>query len=157
MNMNIPSPTTSIEKSILIRAPRGRVFRALTDHREFGAWFGANLESPFTPGGITEGQMTIPGFEYVRFHAVVVDITPERYFSYRWHPCALDAAYDYSKEEPTLVEFMLETVPDGTLLRVVESGFDGVPAFRREEAFVRNTNGWQFQLENIAQYAHAHP
>lgn len=141
-----------IEKSIELKAPVSRVWRALTDHNEFGEWFRVRLENPFVPGQVTAGQITHPGFEHVRFHVRVQTIEPERYFAFNWHPFAIDPKQDYSQEEPTLVEFTLENIPGGTRLRVVESGFDKVPAHRRAEAFRMNEGGWSAQMNNIAAY-----
>ena len=148
--------TDRIEKTIELKAPISRVWRALTDHREFGTWFRAELDGPFVPGKVALGRITYPGYEHLRFEAVVQKMEPERYFSLTWHPYAVDPNADYSKESPTLVEFTLEKTANGTLLRVVESGFDKLPAKRRDEAFRMNEGGWAAQMENIAQYvAHA--
>lgn len=145
----------TIEKEIEINASLSKVWQALTDYRKFGSWFGVNLESPFEVGQVSEGQMTIPGYEQKRFEAEVVAIEPEHYFSYRWHPCCSDQPVDCSQEEPTLVEFRLTEVANGTLLKVVESGFSKLPPERRDEAFTMNTQGWTMQLGNIQQYAEA--
>ena len=141
-----------IEKSIEIAAPVSRVWKALTDHREFGTWFRVKLEGPFVPGEVSRGQMTYPGYEHVRWNAVVQRMEPEKLFSFTWHPYALDPEIDYSAETPTLVTFTLEAAGGGTLLRVVESGFDKVPAGRRAEAFRMNDRGWGMQMENIAEH-----
>ena len=144
--------TNSIEKEITLRAPRERVWRALTDAREFGAWFGITLDGPFTAGQPVHGRMANPKYAHVDFEFVVETIAPEELFSYRWHPYALDAAVDYSKEQKTLVEFHLSETPDGTVLRVIESGFDHIPEARRAEAFMMNGKGWTSQVENIRRY-----
>jgi uncharacterized protein YndB with AHSA1/START domain len=144
--------TDRIEKEILLRAPRSRVWRALTDAKEFGSWFGVALDGPFVAGGRTTGRITHPGFEHVRFEVSVERIEAERLFSYRWHPFAIDPAVDYSKEPTTLVEFRLEDAPEGTRLMVVESGFDRIPAGRRDEAFRMNSGGWAQQLENVRRH-----
>ena len=123
-----------IEKCIELKAPVSRVWRALTDHREFGEWFRVRLDGPFVPGQISRGQITYPGYEHVKFEAVVQKMEPERFFSYTWHPYAVDPNIDYSREEPTLVEFKLEKTSDGTLLTVTESGFEKIPSNRRSEA-----------------------
>ena len=141
-----------IEKRIELKAPVSRVWRALTDHREFGEWFRVKLEGPFVPGETTRGQITYPGYEHVRFEAVIQKMEPERYFAYTWHPYPLDPEVDYSKEESTLVEFTLEKTPVGTLLTVIESGFEKIPINRRSEAFRMNEEGWRIQLENIEKY-----
>lgn len=141
-----------IEKSIELKAPVSRVWLALTDHREFGAWFGVRLDGPFKPGQPSTGQITIKGFDHVRWSAVVQKIEPERYFSYTWHPYAIDPKVDYSGEPSTLVEFFLEQSAKGTLLRVVESGFDKLPPERRDISFRMNDRGWVAQLENIARH-----
>jgi uncharacterized protein YndB with AHSA1/START domain len=139
-----------IEKSIEIAAPVSRVWKALTDYREFSTWFRVNLEAPFKPGKIAVGNITYPGYEHLRFDATVQKMEPERYFSSTWHPYPMDPKVDYSKETPTLVEFTLEETAKGTLLRVVESGFDKIPAGRRAEAYRMNEGGWEGQMKNIA-------
>jgi uncharacterized protein YndB with AHSA1/START domain len=141
-----------IEKTIEIKAPVSRVWKALTDYREFGTWFRVRLDSPFVPGKPAGGQITHPGFEHVRMEVVVQKMQPERLFSFTWHPYAVEPDVDYSKEPPTLVEFTLEPSPNGTLLRVVESGFDKVPAHRRDEAFRMNEGGWGAQMGNIERH-----
>lgn len=146
------SSTDRIEKEIVIRAPVAHVWKALTDHREFGKWFRAELERPFAPGQRVTGRTTYPGYEHVRFDVTVERMEPESYFSYRWHPCCIDTKVDVSGEKPTLVEFRLDAVPGGTRLRVVESGFDALPASRRSEAFRMNSNGWVEQLGNVTRH-----
>jgi uncharacterized protein YndB with AHSA1/START domain len=146
-----------IEKLIELKAPVPRVWRALTDYREFGEWFRVKLEGPFVAGQVAEGFITWPGYEHLRMEVVVQKIEPERYFSYTWHPYALDPKVDYSKETPTLVEFTLEKSATGTVLRVTESGFDKIPASRRAEAFRMNENGWGQQLKNIESYVAERP
>jgi uncharacterized protein YndB with AHSA1/START domain len=141
-----------IEKTIEIKAPVSRVWRALTDYREFGTWFRVRLEAPFAPGNVSRGPITHPGYEHVKMEVVVQKMQPERLFSFTWHPYAIDPKVDYSKEPSTLVEFTLEPTAQGTLLRVVESGFDKIPAHRRDEAFRMNEGGWAEQIKNIARH-----
>src|SRR5713101_6625525 len=118
------SSTDRIEKRNELNAPPARVWRALTDHREFGEWFGVNLEAPFVPGKPTRGRITYPGYEHLVMEVVVQKMETERLFSFRWHPYAVDATVDYSKEPTTLVEFKLEKTAVGTMLVVTESGFN---------------------------------
>jgi uncharacterized protein YndB with AHSA1/START domain len=146
------SNSDRIEKSIELKAPVSRVWKALTDHREFGTWFRVKLEGPFVPGEVSRGQITYPGYEHIRWEAIVQRVEPERLFSFTWHPYAIDPNEDYSGEPPTLVEFTLEPTAKGTLLRVVESGFDKIPKTRRSEAFRMNERGWSAQIENIARH-----
>jgi uncharacterized protein YndB with AHSA1/START domain len=145
-----------IEKRIELRAPLSRVWRALTDYREFGEWFRVKLDGPFVPGKVSRGQITYPGYEHVKWEAVVQKMDRERLFSFTWpHPKSLgkaDDPADYSKEPSTLVEFRLEKTAKGTLLTVTESGFDKLPADRRLEAFRRNEGGWEEQVKNIEAY-----
>lgn len=138
-----------IEKRVELKAPVSRVWKAITDHEEFGQWFRVKLEGPFVAGQVSRGRVTHRGYEHVIWQAVVQRIEPERLFSFTWHPYAVDHSVDYSKEEPTLVEFRLEPRGNGTLLTLTESGFDRVPAARRDEAFLRNEGGWAQQMENI--------
>lgn len=141
--------TDRIEKQIEIGAPLTRVWRALTDHREFGQWFRVRLEAPFVVGKSTRGNITYPGYEHLVFEATVEAMEPERRFAMRWHPHAVDPKKDYSGEPTTLVEFTLQASGSGTLLRLVESGFDALPAERRSEAFRMNDGGWAEQMKNI--------
>src|SRR5688572_1676386 len=103
-----------IEKEIELKAPVSRVWHALTDYREFGQWFGVNLEGPFSLGQTSRGQTTYPGYEHLKWEATVQELEPERLFSFTWHPYAVDPKVDYSKETPTLVEFRLEPILGGT-------------------------------------------
>ena len=155
--MNDQKEQNKIEKRIELKAPITRVWRALTDHWEFGAWFQVKLDGPFVVGQPARGHLTYPGYENLKFEIVVQKMEPERLFSFTWHPYAVDPKQDYSKETPTLVEFRLEKTPSGTLLMVTESGFDKIPANRRAVAFRMNTEGWGAQLENIARYVAEKP
>ena len=141
-----------IEKQILLRAPKTRVWRALTDSQEFGTWFRVKLEGPFEVGRVVKGRIMHPGYEHLVMEVTVERMDPENVFSYRWHPYAVDPDVDYSQEPMTLVEFRLEEVPDGTMLTLVESGFDRIPASRRAEAFRMNDDGWSAQMENIRRH-----
>jgi uncharacterized protein YndB with AHSA1/START domain len=147
-----PSNTDRIEKEILLRAPRPRVWRALTDAGEFGAWFRVKLEGRFAAGESIEGKITHPGYEHLTMHLTVERMDAERLFSFRWHPYAIDPKVDYSAEPATLVEFRLEDASDGTRLTLVESGFDRIPAARRAEAYRMNDQGWAAQMENIQRH-----
>jgi len=146
------STTDCIRKEILLRAPQPRVWKALSDAQEFGAWFGMKLEGGFVPGQPVFGRLTHPGYEHLRVEMRVENMDAETLFSYRWHPYALDVKKDYSKEPMTLVEFRLEAVEGGTLLKVVESGFDQLPPERRDEAFRMNDGGWTQQVVRIERY-----
>ena len=148
----IATGTDRIEKEIVLRAPRSRVWRALTDATEFGKWFGAEMTGTFAPGARARGRITHKGYEHVTLDVQVERMEPERLFSWRWHPHAVDPKYDYSKEPMTLVVFELEEVPGGTRLKVTESGFDQIPAARRAEAFRLNSGGWASQLERVARH-----
>jgi uncharacterized protein YndB with AHSA1/START domain len=143
----------SIEKRIELKAPISRVWRALTDYREFGEWFRVKLDGPFVQGRISRGRITYPGYEHVKWEAVVQKMEPERLFSFTWpHPESFektDHPPDYSQEPTTLVEFRLEKTATGTLLILTESGFDKLPDDRRLEAFRRNDGGWTQQMKNI--------
>lgn len=159
--------TDRIEKKVLLRAPRARVWRALTDSGEFGTWFGVKFEGPFTPGapqrGVIVGTAVDPDVARAqREHAAVpfaitVDrIEPERLFSFRWHPFAIEPDVDYSAEPTTLIEFTLDDVADGTMLTVSESGFDRIPLARRAKAFTANEQGWSIVVGLIEKHlAHA--
>jgi len=145
--------TDRIEKNVVLRAPRSRVWRAITNAKEFGEWFRMKLDGEIAKGAKLQGKVTHPGYEHVcPVEMLIEQIEPERYFSYRWHPYALDAAVDYSAEPMTLVEFILEETDGGTAVTIVESGFDRIPVARRAEAFRMNDNGWGGQVKNLTQY-----
>lgn len=141
-----------IEKRIELNAPVSRVWQALTDYREFGEWFRVKLDGPFVPGQISHGHITYPGYEHLKWEAVVQAMEPERLFSFTWHPYAVDVNQDYSSEASTLVEFKLEKTASGTLLLLTESGFDHLPGERRVEAFRMNEGGWTEQMKNIERH-----
>jgi uncharacterized protein YndB with AHSA1/START domain len=144
-----PSTSDRVEEQVLLHTPRARVWRALTNADELGAWFGVNLAgATIAPAARVAGRFTIPGHEHVTFDVTIDEVVPERRFAWRWHPHAIDPAADYSGEQRTLVTFTLEDAADGgTLLRVVETGFDALPAARRQSAFLGNSNGWRGQLQ----------
>ena len=146
-----------IEKRIELKAPIARVWRALTDYREFGEWFRVKLEGPFAPGQVSRGHITYPGYEHIKWEVEVQKMEPERLFSFTWHPYCVDPKIDYSKETPTLVEFRLEKTASGTLLLLTESGFDRIPSARRLEAFRMNDGGWTEQMRNIESYVEQKP
>jgi uncharacterized protein YndB with AHSA1/START domain len=150
------SSTDRIEKHVMIDdVPRSRVWRALTDVTQFNSWFGVSLATPFTPGAEVRGQMTIRNYEHVTLAIWIEAMEPERHFSFRWHPNAIEKGVDYSAEPTTLVAFTLEDVGQGTRLTIVESGFDAIPESRRGPAFTGNSKGWVGQLENIRKYVAA--
>ena len=152
-----------IEKRVLLRASRDRVWRALTDSREFGIWFGVRFTEPFAPGKRMTGTMAPTEvdpetaamqkqFEGLAFEIVVERIEPKRVFSFRWHPGAVDPKVDYSAEPMTLVEFVLHDAEGGILLIVTESGFDKIPLARRASAFSGNEVGWTKVVTLIERY-----
>jgi uncharacterized protein YndB with AHSA1/START domain len=145
-----------IQKQIELNAPVSRVWRALTDYREFGKWFRVKLDEPFVEGQVSRGSMTYPGYEHVKWEALVQKIEPERLFSFTWpHPRSFKAGEytgDYANDPRTLVEFRLEKTKDGTLLVLTESGFEALPGDIRLEAFRRNEGGWTEQMKNIEKY-----
>jgi uncharacterized protein YndB with AHSA1/START domain len=138
-----------IEKRVELKASVPRVWRALTDHREFGEWFQVEIDAPFAVGQPSSGHFTVPGYEHLRWHAVIQKMEPEKLFSFTWHPYAIDPQQDYSGETPTLVEFRLQPTAGGTLLLLTESGFEKLPEARRAQAFRMNDSGWSTQLRNI--------
>lgn len=142
--------TDRIEKQFEVRAGLARVWRAISDPAEFGAWFGMTLDGPFEPGARLLGRLTLAGYEHVTLEMEVDRVEPETYFSYRWHPYAVDPAVDYSAEPMTLVEFSLRETAEGTAVTIVESGFDNLPATRRVEAFRMNQGGWNGQSRKLA-------
>src|SRR5512139_4121845 len=144
--------TDRIEEKILLRVPRARVWRALTDAEEFGAWFGVKLAGTFAPGASVKGTITEKGYEGLPFEIAIERIEPQRLFSWRWHPYAMDPEVDYSAESPTVVLCELEEVAGGTMLTLVETGFDRIPTMRRAEAYRMHEEGWASQMKSIEKY-----
>jgi uncharacterized protein YndB with AHSA1/START domain len=155
--------TDRIEKKILLRAPRKRVWRALADSKEFGTWFGMKFDGPFTPGAVMHAVISPTKVnpevakaqkphEGVAFNVTIEKMEPERLFSFRWHPGAVEPGVDYSGEPTTLVEFRLEETKEGVLLTVTESGFDKLPPARRAKAFSANEGGWTIMVKVIEEY-----
>ena len=151
--MPTATPSTDrIEKNVTLDAPRSRVWRALTEVEQFNAWFGVALESPFAPGAEVSGKITFRGYEHVKMTLWIETIEPERFFSFRWHPYAIEPGVDFSAEPTTRVSFTLEDEGAATRLRIVESGFDAIPESRRAKAFTMNSKGWDGQAENIRKF-----
>jgi len=145
-----PSSTDRIQKVTTLRAPRSKVWRAITDSAQFSQWFGTRLDQPFTAGRRIRGPITIPKYEHLVFEVAVEQMEPERLFSWRWQP---GGNPDIDPAEPeTLVVFELEEVPEGTRLTVTETGFDQIPVARRDKAYRGNDQGWTGQIENLRKY-----
>jgi uncharacterized protein YndB with AHSA1/START domain len=148
--MTATTATDRIEKTVIIKAPRSRVWRAISDATKFGEWFQVKLDGEFMAGATIQGVITYPGYEGLRMEILIERIEPERLFSYRWHPG--DPKGEYGAEPMTLVEFTLDDAPGGTRLTIVESGFDRIPLARRAEAFRMNEGGWNEQIQNVDRY-----
>ena len=155
--------TDRIQKTILLHASRARVWRALTNPQEFGAWFGVTLNGPFVPGAVVHGAITPTTvddnvaraqqpYEGLPFEITIDRVEPERLFSFRWHPFAIERGVDYSHEPTTLIEFVLEEVGDDVRLTVTESGFDRIPLERRAKAFTANEGGWAMVVTLVEKY-----
>ena len=141
-----------IEKSVVLRVPRERVWKAFSDSTAFGEWFGVKLNGTFQPGARLQGKVTHKGYEGYPFEITIDRIEPERLLSFRWHPNAVELGKDYSSEPTTLVAFHFEEVAGGTKLALVESGFDALPQERRRAAYEGNEKGWTMQIESIQRY-----
>ncbi len=139
-----------IIKSIELKAPIDRVWRSLADHNEFGQWFRVKLDAPFKPGTVSTGKMTYPGYEHYPWLAVVERMEYEHLLSFRWHDFDDTSGVDIAKQPTTLVEFLLEPIPEGTRLTITESGFEALPDPRRLEVLRDNAEGWNIQANNIA-------
>jgi uncharacterized protein YndB with AHSA1/START domain len=149
--------TNRVEKQIVLRAPRAKVWRALVDPQAFGEWFGVKMSGPpMAAGQHLSGNITYPGFEHLVMEIWIESVEAEQHLSWRWHPAAIEPNVDYSAEPTTLVEFELQEVEGGTLLKVVESGFDALPFARRAKALGMNARGWQEQMLNIDKYVATH-
>ena len=160
--------TDRIEKKVLLHAPRKRVWRALSDSTEFGTWFGVKFDGPFAPGASMRGAI-VPTqvnaevakaqkpYEGLPFEITIEKMEPERLFSFRWHPFAIERGVDYSAEPTTLVVFALEEVPGGVMLTVTESGFDQIPLARRAKAFTANEQGWGMVVKLVEEYLASTP
>jgi uncharacterized protein YndB with AHSA1/START domain len=146
------SSTDRIEKQVTLDAARSRVWRALTEVTQFNDWFGVSLASPFSPGAEVSGQLTNRKYEHVKLTIWIETMEPERRFSFRWHPYAVEQGIDYAAEPTTLVSLTLEDAGAGTQLTIVESGFDAIPESRRTKAFTMNSNGWNGQAENLRKF-----
>jgi uncharacterized protein YndB with AHSA1/START domain len=145
--------TDRIERKVLIKATRARVWRAVADAAEFGSWFGVDFKGKtFVAGKSVQGKITYPGYEHLTMEVLIDQVVPERLLSWRWHPAAIDPAVDYSQEPTTLVVFELEEVEGGVMLSVVESGLDKIPLERRATVLRLNSSGWDAQMENVKKH-----
>jgi uncharacterized protein YndB with AHSA1/START domain len=145
--------TDRIERKVLIKATRARVWRAVADAAEFGSWFGVDFKGQtFVAGKAVQGKITYPGYEHLTMEVLIDQVVPERLLSWHWHPAAIDPAVDYSHEPTTLVVFELEEVDGGVMLSVVESGLDKIPLERRATVLRMNSSGWDAQMENVKKH-----
>jgi uncharacterized protein YndB with AHSA1/START domain len=152
-----------IEKEVVLRAPLARVWQAISNADEFGQWFGVRFDGPFVEGAAVTGVITPTTVDEDVARAQephagqsdtwqIVAIEPQRRLAFRWHPYPVEPGADESQEPTTLVEFTLAETDDGVLLRIVESGFDKIPADRRVAAFEGNSEGWAAQTELVRKY-----
>jgi uncharacterized protein YndB with AHSA1/START domain len=149
--------TNRIEKHILLKAPRSKVWRVLVNPQEFGAWFGVKMAGPpMEPGQHLSGNITYKGWEHLVMEIWIQKVQPEEHLSWRWHPAAIEPGIDYSAEPTTLVEFFLDEVDGGTLFKVIETGFDQLSLERRTKVLGMNSSGWEQQMVNIEKYVAAH-
>jgi uncharacterized protein YndB with AHSA1/START domain len=148
--------TDRIERKVLLKASRARVWRALSNAEEFGNWFGVNFKGKtFVAGKSVQGRITYPGYEHLVMEVLIERVEPERLLSWRWHPAAIESSVDYSQEPTTLVVFELAEVDGGILLTVVESGLDKIPLARRATVLRLNTSGWDEQMRNVEKHVAA--
>lgn len=142
----------TIEREIIINVSISEVWDALVDYRKFGEWFGVKIDGPFEVGKLCVGAMTIPGYEHLKWQAKIVSMEEEKLFSYEWPPYVDSIEMDFTKEPWLLVEFKLIEIPEGTLLKVKESGFSRLSTILRDDARRGNEKGWEIQLKNIQKY-----
>ena len=144
--------TDRIEMTTVLRVPRSRVWQALSNTKEFARWFGIEFDGEFAPHARLRGKVTTPGYEHLGAEIRVERVEPEWLLAWRWHPSATDSAKDYSKEPTTLVSLVLSDVTGGTKLTIHESGFENIPAKRREKAYKENEEGWAMQIHALTRY-----
>jgi uncharacterized protein YndB with AHSA1/START domain len=156
-NQEVAHMTDRIIKIVELKAPLSRVWRALSDPTEFGQWFRVKLDGPFTPGAVSTGRMTYPGYEHYPWLAVVERMEHERLLAFRWHDFDEKSGIDVSKQPTTRVEFRLQPTAEGTRLTITESGFEALPDHRRLEVLRGNTEGWNIQANNIAAHVATSP
>lgn len=150
--MSVHEEQDRIEKVVELAAPVARVWRAITDHKEFGEWFRVRLDQPFEVGATTTGNITYPGYEHMKWESLTEAMDPERLFAFSWPPSAVDPDGQYAPEAKVRVEFRLEPTSSGTRLTITESGFQQFPESKRLEVLRSNTEGWDIQAKNVAAY-----
>jgi uncharacterized protein YndB with AHSA1/START domain len=149
-----------IVKNVIIRAPRERVWKALTDSQEFGRWFGAQFDGPFVAGRSVRGRIApsevatpeeIASHPYLGKPMVfqIERIEPPHRFSYRWQPLEGRDNPETFNGPSTLVEFTLDETNEGTRLTVTESGFSSIPTARRKSAYESHEGGWSVQVQRV--------
>ncbi len=138
-----------IQKQVELEAPIERVWQAISDPQEFGAWFRVRLDGPFELGAVQTGRITYPGYEHIGWKARVVALEPPHRLAFEWPH--MDDQQEVQEDWPwTLVEFRLEPHQGGTRVTITESGFDRLPAEVRDNNYRQNERGWEEQTRNIA-------
>ncbi len=139
-----------IETEITVAAPIGAVWRAVADYREFGTWFRAALDGPFTVGVVTTGKILEPGYEGTPFWVVTREKDAPFRFVFDWP--ALPETGPEAADQPgatTRVTIVLEKVAAGTRIRLTESGFDLLPEELAVAKFRDNEGGWAIQMGRV--------
>ncbi len=148
----IATITDTIERKVFLRASRKNVWRDMTNAKIFGEWFSVDMKGTFKPGGKITGKVNAKEYEKMKFAMEIDEMVPQNLFSWNWHPFPADPNYDYSEEAMTHISFELKDSPGGTMLNVMESGFDKLSPARRKEAFEMNSGGWDSVLKSIEKH-----
>lgn len=145
--------TNQVQRSINIKVPAERLWRAITNSAEFGTWFGVTLDGEFIVGQVTRGTFTLPGHEGKPFWVRVEAIEAPKLFRFSWPYDESVSPEDHDLDyKTTTVEFLIEPYSEGSKLTVCERGFDNLPSKKRALVFRDNTLGWEFQFNNIRAY-----
>jgi uncharacterized protein YndB with AHSA1/START domain len=141
-----------IQRRTVIRAPRARVWNALTNIAEFCRWFSCESAAPAFQPGVRADMISVYGGQRHKFFMEIVEMLPEHTFSWRWHPGSVAPGEDLSAEPMTFVTFTLEEAEGGTHVTVTETGFEHLFASRRSRVMGENTEGWKIQFAAFERY-----
>ena len=133
-----------IERTVRLSRPPREVWRALTTAEGLSAWFGERASIDLRPGGAA--TMTFRGGTTVEMR--VERVEEPAVFACTWR------LPDLPEDDPrrTYVEFILEPDGNGTLLRLVETGFAQLPVDTRQETYDSHSRGWSQELSELVNY-----
>jgi uncharacterized protein YndB with AHSA1/START domain len=131
----------TITRTIEIAAPRQRVWDALTTPELLSQWLGQ--EAVFEPKVGAKGSYSWS--DWGRFPLIVEQVEEPSRLAVRW---ARSPDGELTESTSTVAHYQLDEIDGGTLLTVVETGFELLDG-NQQTSFEDNTKGWAEELGEL--------